>query len=26
MAVNTTRDQFCDINFITDHNLGTIYD
>lgn len=26
MAVNTTRDQFCDINFITDHSLRTMYD
>ena len=26
VAVNTTRDRFCRTNFVTDHNMGTMYD
>ena len=26
IAVNTTRDQFCQTEFITDYSMGTVYD
>ena len=26
IAINTTRDRFCQTEFITDHNMGTMYD
>ena len=26
VAINTTRDKFCQTNVVTDHNMGTMYD
>lgn len=26
VAINTTRDKFCQTKFVTDYNLGTMYD